>query len=144
MKKHPVPVVVTYMQIAPASPLPAISSEPFRTVVVAAMAVSPEWQGLVSKWLVQAGCLYMMAWGPNSSSWDDSVDMANLDRFDFGEIPDTSSVVTTWHDDEPIEEVFWFSKNAAEHPDVELCHTIILDISAENRSIQVLECYAAA
>lgn len=134
----------TYIQILPESPLPVIRSEPFRAVVVATVAVSPEWQALVSSWLVQAGCLYMMAWGAACSSWDDSVDMANLDRYDFEEIPDAWSVVTTWHDDEPLEEVFWFSKNSAQHPDVELGRTIILDISAENRHRQLLECYAAA
>ena len=138
------PDIVTYIQLVPESPPRAISSEPFRMVVVTAVRVSPQWQALVSKWLVQAGCLYMMAWGPDASSWDDSVDMANLDRYDFGEIPDSSAVVTTWHDDEPLEAVFWFSKNAAQHPDVNVCRTIILDISTENRGRQLLELYDAA
>lgn len=138
------PDAITYIQILPESPLPAISGEPFRAVVVATVPVTPEWQALASMWLVQAGCLYMMAWGADCSSWDDSVDMANLDRYNFGEIPDISSVVTTWHDDEPLEEVFWFSKNSAQHPDVELSRTIIVDISVENRHRQLLECYTVA
>ena len=68
-----------------------------------------DWQDEVSRWLVDSGCLYMMAWGPRCSSWDDSVDWANIGSFGDEEIPDAAFVMTTWHDDEPLDEVFWFA-----------------------------------
>jgi hypothetical protein len=43
----------------------------------------------------------MMAWGRECSSWDDSVDWANIDKFGDSPIPDDECVVTTWHEDEP-------------------------------------------
>jgi hypothetical protein len=53
-------------------------------------------------------------------------------------------VVTTWHDDEPIDEVFWFAKNVATHPIKQLGRAIILDISTENRQTEMLCSFAAA
>ncbi len=106
--------------------------------------VSPEWQAMVSTWLVASGCLYMMAWGIGCSSWDDSVDMANLEAFNFGEIPESRFVMTTWHDDEPLSEVFWFAKENANHPAEELQATVLLHISAVPREAELLASYAAA
>ena len=113
-------------------------------VVVVEAEVSPDWQSIVSNWIVGSGCLYMMAWGVECSSWDDSVDIANLEEFKFGEIPEDRFVMTTWHADEPLAEVFWFSKNNAFHPTVELQRTVLLHISAENREHELLAAYAEA
>ena len=71
----------------------------------------------------------MLAWGNACSSWDDSVDIANLEEFDYGEIPEAKLVMTTWHEKESIKEVFWFAKNNAFHPLVELKNTLLLDIA---------------
>ncbi len=73
----------------------------------------------------------MMAWGRNCHEWDTSVDEANLAAFDFGEIPEDAFVMTTWHEDEPIEDVFWFSIMCAWDPSLELKQTYILHISPE-------------
>ena len=106
--------------------LPDISTlNPFRALVI----VTPEWQGNVSTWLVKSGCLYMMAWGIECSSWDDSVDYANIEYFNYENIPDNKSVVTTWHENESIEEVFLFSKKDAIHPSVDLKKTLLVHIS---------------
>ena len=136
---------VSYLQLKPEAALPAISSAtPARMVIVVEAAVPAEWQSIVSKWIVGAGCLYMMAWGVDCSSWDDSVDMANLEEFMFGEIPEDRFVMTTWHADEPLTEVFWFSKNNAYHPTVELQRTVLLHISDENQEQELLAAYAEA
>src|SRR5205085_10605757 len=57
---------VAYVRIAEGEPLPDISEyAPYRAVVVIDATHSDEWQNEVSKWLVDTGCLYMMAWGEN-------------------------------------------------------------------------------
>ncbi len=86
----------------------------------------------------------MMAWGINCSSWDDSVDMADIERFDFKEIPEDKFVMTTWHSDEPLVEVFWFSKNSAVHPVVDLKQTILVHISATANKEKLLADYDVA
>ncbi|WP_155946311.1 DUF7684 family protein [Pseudoalteromonas rubra] len=102
---------------------------PYRCVVVIEDEVSCARQQTISKWLVDSGCLYMMAWGKDCGSWDTSVDMANLQQFNFNEVPEKSFVYTTWHQDESLEDVFWFSRNCAFHPLVELKNTVVLHLS---------------
>lgn len=135
---------IIYLHLEPESPLPEIANEPTRMILIVEAEVTPEWQTLVSDWIVRSGCLYMMAWGIECSSWDDSVDWANIDKFGEVPIPDDGFVTTTWHLDESLEEVFEFSKNFAVHPVVELPRTILFHISeAENRN-QLVKAYEAA
>lgn len=117
---------------------------PFKAVVVVEQDVSDSWQAAASRWLVQSGCLYMMAWGRNCSSWDDSVDHANLEVFDWGHVPDDHFVMTTWHENEPLSETFWFAEHVAFHPTQELSATVIVDVSGTSRETELLQAYQAA
>jgi hypothetical protein len=124
---------VDYLRIAEDEPLPDLGAfGPFRAVVVIEADYSPEWQELVSKWLVAGGCLYMLAWGKDCATWDDSVDYANIEAFDSGDIPADQFVYTTWHENQPLDEVLWFAQFAAKHPEVELDETLIVHISEKN------------
>lgn len=116
---------------------------PFRALLIVEAPVSDSWQAAVSDWLVQSGCLYMLAWGIDCSSWDDAVDMANLKRFDYGDVPDDQFVMTTWHADESVREAMSFSK-LAEHPAVELRHTLLIHMAEHGDERRVLAEYAAA
>ena len=136
---------VAYLHLKPGGDLPEQAvSEPVRMVVVVEAQVSPEWQSAVSNWIVRSSCLYMMAWGVECCSWDDSVDMANLEEFEFGDIPEDRFVMTTWHADEPLAEVFWFSKTSAVHPTVDVRHTVLHHIAAESKEHELLAAYAEA
>lgn len=87
---------VTYLHLPHGGEPPPIDAlKPFKAVVVLDQAVSDDWQGRVSDWLVRSGCLYMMAWGPDSGSWDESVDWASLSVVDFAEAPDDRFVMTS-------------------------------------------------
>jgi hypothetical protein len=133
-----------YVNLAAGSAVPELHREPTRVVVILDSDTDPEWQHQVSQWLISIGCLYMMAWGPGCSSWDDSVDHANLEAFDFGEIPEGTDTTTTWHEHEPLHEVMWFAKNCASHPTVELTRTLLLHIGAQPREGAILSAYDAA
>jgi hypothetical protein len=134
-----------YVRIWPSEPLPEIARfSPFKAVVILDGEYSSEWQRDVSDWLVLSGCLYVMAWGPNCSSWDDSVDWSNIGRFEGSEIPDENFVMTTWHDHESLESVFWFAGASAYHPHVELNETILLDVGQQNREAEFLELFKSA
>lgn len=121
-----------------------VFSEPFRAVIVAETEVSAEWMSAVSEWLVMSGCLYAMSQGPQASQWDTAIDLANLKAHDFGDIPEHKFVMTTWHDDDPLEEVFWFCKNNAFHSTVDLSRTLILHIAARPAGATLLQCYDEA
>jgi hypothetical protein len=138
------PSPATYIHLAPGEAPPEIEARPSRFVVVIEAEVSYQWQKLVSDWMVESGCLYMIAWGRECSTWDDSVDWANIDKYGDGPIPDDKFVMTTWHKDTSLSYVFWFSKVVAEHPSVDIVRTIILDISAVSRKYKLLRLYESA
>jgi hypothetical protein len=137
---------VHYLQLQPeAVELPRLPcASPFRAVVLVREAVTNEWRNRVSDWLVTSGCLYMLAWGVDCSIWDDAVDWTSLHEFDFGDIPPERFVMTTWHDDESIEEVFSFARSWATHPTVAVDANVILDISFESRESQTISAWSDA
>jgi hypothetical protein len=136
---------VSYVHLPPEAQLPSAGeARPFKAVLVLEQAVSDDWQNRVSEWLVRSGCLYMMAWGVESSSWDDSVNWANLLVSGPEDIPDDQFVMTTWHDDEPLSETFFFAGFTAHHPTVPLNHVAIIDIGPTNRESQMLQTYKEA
>jgi len=133
---------VSYLQLQPQlEKLPLCGFGPFKAVVIIEQEVTSGWRRKVSEWLVENDCLYMLAWGHNCSAWDDSVDIANLEQFDYGEIPDDRFIMTTWHESEPLHEVFWFSKHSAIHPHVELMKTVLIHVSVESKERELLESF---
>ena len=137
--------IVSYCWLAPEIAPPVLGfAEPFRAMLVAEALVTPDWRATVAKWLVESGCLYLVAWGDECSLWHDEVDEANLDSFDWEPIPDDRFVMTTWHAREPLEDAMWFSQNCAEHPNVPLSRTLILHIAESPDMHRLLAQYAAS
>jgi len=132
-----------YIHLKPSDPLPESAlKKPFAAVVIIDAIVSNDWRNDVSCWLVETGCLYMMAWGNDCSLWDDSVDWVNLEAHQFGDIPDHKSVMTTWHENEPLGDVFWFANNVATHPNVLINHLVVLDINETPREQTLRDLFA--
>jgi len=85
-----------------------------------------------------------MAWGNECSKWDDSVDIVNLAAFDYGDIPDDQLVMTTWHENESLSQVFWFAEHCARHSTIDLESTLIVHISAAQQRDKILRLYGDA
>ncbi len=111
---------VEYIHLPAGSTLPDCKPTPRRTIVIVEQDVADDWQDAVSEWIVESGCLYMMAWGQDCSSWDNSVDYANREQFGLDEVPDDKFFITTWHEDEPLQNVFFFARMCAFHPTIPL------------------------
>lgn len=134
-----------YIQINAQSELPSLEYlSPFKCLVVVSENISQERQSEISNWLVKSGCFVMCAWGKNCSSWDDSVDFANIEQFNYEPIPPESFVLTTWHENESLEEVMFFIKHIAAHESHHLENVVLLNISSENRSAEFGLMYAKA
>lgn len=132
---------VEYLHLPAGSDLPQSRYLPRRTIVLIEQEVSEAWQDQVSDWIVRSGCLYMMAWGQDCSSWDDSVDYATLRKFDFDEVPDGDFVMTTWHTDDTLEEVFDYDLLCAFHPTIELPLVTIVHIAPSANRDSILRTY---
>ncbi|PKP94321.1 MAG: hypothetical protein CVT75_04445 [Alphaproteobacteria bacterium HGW-Alphaproteobacteria-14] len=132
---------VEYIHLPAGSPLPPLEPTPRRVIVIVDQDVTSQWQDEVSEWIVDSGCLYMMAWGRDCSSWDDSVDWANLKRIGGAELTDDNHVMTTWHADEPMSEVFFYCLMCAFHPTLDLHFVTILDVNEQERSSEIISAY---
>jgi hypothetical protein len=134
-----------YIQLTDTAPLPNVAAlRPFKAVVIVEATVDAARQAAVSEWLVGSGCLYMMTWGQGCSSWNDAVNLANLEAFNFADIPDTQLVITTCHENQPLHEVFWFSKYTAMHPCFPLDNILLLHLSPMAREAALSADYARA
>jgi hypothetical protein len=123
-----------YLHLHPGQALPSIATETLsRVVVVIDAEVSTDWQDAVSDWIIAYGCRYMMAWGLDCVSWDESVDVAVHRSLAFRETPDDRFVMTTWHANEPLEEALFYCEFCARfsYDDVDLRHALILHIAPE-------------
>jgi hypothetical protein len=138
-------VATRYLRLSDGGALPELEAlSPYKAVVVIEQNVSAQWQTKVARWLADSGCRYMIAWGTNCGSWHDSVDHANLEKFGFAEIPDDDFIMTTWHDDEPLQEVFWFAKITAHHPTLDLANVLFLHIGSADRQREFEDLYRNA
>jgi hypothetical protein len=139
------PSTLAYLHVEPNGEPPRWRCDrPFACVVIVQAEVSPLWRSGISAWMVDAGCLYMMAWGLECSRWDDAVDEASLERFDDGDIPEDKRVMTTWHEDALLNEVFWFAKELANHPTVALRDTLLLHIAPSASEAELLAAFKNA
>ena len=136
---------IKYLHLLPDAALPELGGlRRFKAVLVIESEMSQMWQWDVSRWLVSSGCRVMLAWGKDCSSWDEAVDEANLERFDYGDVPDEETVMTTSHEDDDLEEVFWFAKSRAKHPALELNDTVIIHICDVEKREEFEELFARA
>ncbi len=134
-----------YVQLRPGiDPPEKVVEAPFRAVVISEAVVSPEWRAKVSAWLVNNGCLYMCAWGTDCSEWDTSVDVANIEANCSVGISEDRFVMTTWHENEPLAEAFWFSKNSADHPSVAIRNTLLVHVAQVSREKELLALFTEA
>jgi len=69
-----------------------------------------EEQKQLSDEIVAEGCRYAVCAGHLCSSWDDSVDMADLRRNNMA-INEKTFVMTSWHEDEPLEDIVFHFLN---------------------------------
>jgi hypothetical protein len=118
-----------YLQLASGDALPALAGlTAFKVVLVVDSEVHQPWQWDVCRWLVESGARYVMAWGVECEAWHDAVDDAYLEFHNYEDVGEDLAIVTTWHDDEELTDVFWFAKQRASHA-LDLSTTVILHIA---------------
>ncbi|WP_431265278.1 DUF7684 family protein [Roseateles chitinivorans] len=131
-----------YQHVDPDAALPVLGmTAPFRAVIVAELPVTNSQQNRISDWLVAQGCLYAMAWGVNASSWDDAIDWAAIAKTDFAQVSEGALVLTTWHDDETLSEVFDFAIRCASHPAAPLNELIIVHVAGASDPERIQAAY---
>jgi len=137
-------VKLEYLHLPPETAVPYLAPQPFRAILIADISVNDKWRSDVANWLVECGCLYVIVWGVDCKTWHDFVDLAVIESFNFGDIPEDRFVMTTWHDNESLPEVFWFAGNGTSHPVIDLETTLIVHVSEAEQRTALIEAYLAS
>lgn len=74
-------------------------------LVVNATNITDEEQVRLSDSIVATGCRYAVCTGHECTTWDDSIDYSSILSDPNYDPPDEKFVMTTWHEDESIEDV---------------------------------------
>jgi hypothetical protein len=64
-----------------------------------------------ANWALDQGAVYVCAWGPDCERVHDIIDEVLVAR--NPDATDEDVIMTTWHDDETLEEALWFAVNSA-------------------------------
>lgn len=133
-----------YLHLSADADLPALKLPPFLAIVLVEDDVAESWMWDASRWLVESGCRVMLAWGRDAEAWREAVDDAALEAVDYEDVPDERAVIATSHEDEDIEDVFWYARHRASHPAVPLNATLIVHIAPSARKDELESQYADA
>jgi len=82
-------------------------------LVCDATAVPSDELARCARSLLKAGCVYFCCWGAGCERVHDIVDEQYLIDSGYSVNDDKSVIMTTWHDDESLEEAAWFALNVA-------------------------------
>ena len=121
---------IRYLHLAPDAELPPLEGlQQFKCVLVSEAEVAQMTMWETARTLVGSGCLYALAWGQDCEAWRDAIDDAYLEATNYEEVAPARQVLSTWHEDEELDEVFWFAQHRAVHPAHELRDILILHIA---------------
>lgn len=135
-------MTVKYLQLDSGDALPALDHlSPFMAIVLVEDEAEEMWRWEVSRSLVASGCRFLLAWGREAASWSESIDEAASEAHDYDDVADELAVMTTAHEDEEMEEVFWYAKRRAVHRALQLGTTIIIHITDGSREEEIRALY---
>ena len=77
-------------------------------LVVADPAITDDDREAICKEIIRLGCRYAVCTGDECSRWHDFIDMAYVESDPEFSPPEERFVMTTWHEDEPLEDVVEF------------------------------------
>jgi hypothetical protein len=108
-------------------------------LVVRVPDIASDEQMAVSRQIVDAGCRYAVCTGIGSSSWDDSLDHAVVEAGLAGRRDDAKTVMTTWHNDEPLAQVVAFFLNHTAFEGFTPSHLIAVQLGGTDQERLALE-----
>lgn len=118
-----------YLHLSADSALPALEGlSSFKAVVIVEAEVLQTMMWDISRWLVDSGCLYALVWGADAAEWREAIEDASLEAVDYEEVAEERRLLVTSHEDDDLDEVFWFARHRAAHP-ADLKQTLLLHLA---------------
>lgn len=110
---------------------------PFRAIIVSEESISEEQRKLVSDWLVSSGCVMMMVWGEDSSSWEHQVLQSKWEAIESGLVAENFHIMILCFPDEPLSDMFLISGSGVDMAS----NVLILHISSTDKKDELLAEY---
>lgn len=107
-------------------------------LVIADSAITDEDRNALSKEIVHQGCRYAVCTGAQCSQWDDSIDLAFLATSPDFVPSDERFVMTTWHEDEPLEDVIHFFRTRTAFDNFTPNHFLVLILGGDDQTKQAV------
>lgn len=140
--------ILSYLHLRPhddLAPLAALlPSSAFLAVLVVDEVCEEMWRWDLCRRLARSHCRYLLAWGEGCADWEESASDAWLEAVDYEDVPPEQLLITTAHEDEELEEVFWFARHKARHPALQLGQAVILHIAERGRRQELEALYVQA
>ncbi|HLA71012.1 MAG TPA: hypothetical protein VK624_05840 [Steroidobacteraceae bacterium] len=102
------PVVIPTVLTPPYSFRSPIPGQEFAAWIIGDDSLSSDGKLQVARELIGQGCRYAVCSGTDGSAWDDAVDLAYIESHPDNSRDSTEFVMTTWHDDESMEDIAAF------------------------------------
>ena len=132
---------ISYLALAEHDDLSKIrQSGPFKCAILLAGHLSPDWRDALIEKLLDAGCVYAMVYGPECEKFHDRIDEIAAEKI----WADERVIMTTWHGNETLSELFHFAKFAANHPDIDTEEVLIADIGVPSREMPITTAFRQA
>jgi hypothetical protein len=136
--------LLSYIHFDGTEPVGISTTAASKVILLADKSVPDEWMHELCAKIADTACYYFMSWGTNCEEWHDFVDEAHLAFHNYGDIPDEKHMMTTWHDNEPMRDIFWFCKTCAHHLVHELPSTLIIHITDTAKEEEIKRAYISA
>jgi hypothetical protein len=102
------PVVIPTVLTPPYSFRSPAPGNEFAAWIIADDSLPSKRKLQVARELIEQGCRYAVCSGAEGSAWDDAVDLAYIESHPDNSRDSSEFVMTTWHDDETLEEIAAF------------------------------------
>ncbi|MGZ3183265.1 MAG: DUF7684 family protein [Telluria sp.] len=128
------PAPLRYLHLRPDGHIPAPEAlPPFKAIVIAEEEVSPLWQWELCRWLVACGVRYALCHGVACEAWRAAIEDAADEAQEYDAVAPEQAVVTTAHEDEDLDEVFWLARHKVAHPALRQEMTLLLHVADAGR-----------
>jgi hypothetical protein len=135
-----------YLHLPSGAELPALADTgPFMAILLLEQDdVNDMWRFDACRWIVASGCRYLLAWGRECETWREGVEDAALEAVDYEDVEPEQSVLTSAHEDEELDDVFWFARHRAAHPGPALETVLIVHVAMQPDRQRMIDAYDAA
>jgi hypothetical protein len=126
-----------YINLSENGELPEIGKlAPFKVVLAIEDPVDSTRRRQITRWLVEAGALYVMICGSDCDDWQEAIRRANLAQVSLERMQPQEFVMITTHPHERLRGIYRYARKHAKHTHVRLDNIVTVHLARRNREVE--------